>query len=113
MDLAALLHKQEVAAEEEARLMDLMSDDSEVDEDDLRPTSSVGSTDELELLRVIADRLSVLNSTLIGVNLPKGKKPPKVHPYPRPVSALQVLRRQKEREDVHGMLRDIGVIDSD
>ncbi|MGW4240905.1 hypothetical protein [Nocardia sp. NPDC004722] len=60
--------------------------------------SSAGYDLTTHLLLTIADRLQILNATLIAVNLPPGKNPPQPEPMPRPVSAVDVLRARQERE---------------
>lgn len=84
-------------------------DDESPEDEELSPTSAVGHTAEIELLMKITDWLQTLNSTLIGVNQARGKRPPRVRPHPRPVSAIQVLKREREKAAVRSMLADLGV----
>lgn len=72
------------------------------------PTSFVGWTREADLLAQLNDSVKVLNSTLIGVNLPKGKRPPRVRPTPRPVSAVEAVRRRLDREEAKQALKELG-----
>lgn len=69
-------------------------------DDEFVTRSPAGYTLEVNLLMTVCDLIQQLNSTLIGVNLPKGKRPPKVHPMPRAVTALDVLRRRSEAQEV-------------
>ena len=96
-DLANHLFAQEVAAE---RLADLEPESDEKPDESLKTRSSVGHTMEVSLMMTMCELIQQLNSTLIAVNLPKGKKPPKVRPMPRPVGRLDVLREQRERDQV-------------
>ncbi|ANA86202.1 tail assembly chaperone [Gordonia phage Lozinak] len=84
--------------------------DEEEGADDPRtsPTSFVGWTREADLLAQLNDSVKVLNSTLIGVNLPKGKRPPTVRPTPRPVSAVEAVRRRVDRDEAKQALKDLG-----
>ncbi|QDF15389.1 tail assembly chaperone [Gordonia phage Mollymur] len=105
MELAQLLLDMEDKESEDKWAADLLADDEEEKpEEELSPTSAIGHTAEVELLMKIADWLQTLNSTLIGVNMPKGKRPPRVRPHPRPVSAIQVLRREREKAEVRNVL---------
>ncbi len=60
--------------------------------------SSAGYDLNAHLLLTIADLLQNLNTTLIAVNLPPGKTPPRPEPMPRPVSAVDVIHSRRERE---------------
>jgi hypothetical protein len=51
-------------------------------------------------LDTIADMLQVLRSTLVAVNTDKASKVPKVHPAPRPKTALQIARAELERAEL-------------
>lgn len=70
----------------------------------LKPRSSAGHTPEISLMMTLCELIQQLNSTLIAVNLPKGKRPPRVQRMPRPVSALDVLRRVHEDAQVSSAL---------
>ncbi|MBF6085225.1 hypothetical protein IU485_28045 [Nocardia cyriacigeorgica] len=79
-------------------------------EDDQLPTvsSSAGYTHETYLLMMLYEAIQHLNSTLVAVNLPKGKKPPRVKPLPRPVSALDRERAKREMREVDRALAEMG-----
>lgn len=70
----------------------------------LKPIPSAGHTLQVELLMQILDYLQVMNSTTIAMKLPKGKKPPKVHPRPRPRSMYEVLKKEDEAMEVEETL---------
>lgn len=72
------------------------------------PTSTFGWDRKADLLAQINDTIKVLTSTLVGVNLPKGKRPPKVKPTPRPVTAVEALRRRHEREAAADAMKQLG-----
>ncbi|PBC38466.1 hypothetical protein CJ179_38330 [Rhodococcus sp. ACS1] len=76
------------------------------DGEDKKPQlrSSSGYSMQIQVLMAIADLIQQLNSTLIAVNLPKGKKPPKVRPMPRPVSAFDLVRARHEKDEVDNLL---------
>lgn len=78
-------------------------DNSET-EDPLAVRTSAGHTTEISLMMTLCELIQQLNSTLIAVNLPKGKRPPRVRPMPRPVSAYEVLRRRHEAEQVDSVV---------
>ncbi|MBM4575300.1 hypothetical protein GS415_00745 [Rhodococcus hoagii] len=73
----------------------------------LKARSSVGHTPEISLMMTLCELIQQLNSTLIAVNLPKGKKPPRVRPMPRPVSALDVLRAEHEKAQVDSVVSQL------
>ncbi|AOE43717.1 tail assembly chaperone [Gordonia phage SpeedDemon] len=109
MELAKVLLELEEAEQEEDWVNELLADeDDEPQEEELSPTSAVGHTQEVELLMKITDWLQTVNSTLVGVNSAKGKRP-RVRPHPRPVSAIQVLRREREKAAVRDVLSDAGI----
>lgn len=60
-------------------------------------------TREVSMLATIADLLKSLNSTLIAVNLEKGKKPPAVEPEERPTTVITRIRLEL-RLDKHRSL---------
>lgn len=72
------------------------------------PTSFFGWTREADLLAQLNDNIKVLTSTLIGVNLPKGKRPPRVRPTPRPVSAVEAVKRRIERDEAKQAMKELG-----
>lgn len=78
--------------------------DDETDEPPLEVRSSAGYTAEISLMMTLCELIQQLNSTLIAVNLPKGKRAPRIRPMPRPVSALDVLRRQYEEAQVSSVV---------
>ena len=109
--LGAALCDYEELLEKMMRKKELLGDDGEVpEESDVTPTSSVGHTLELEALYKIYDMLQVVNTTNIGMNLPKGKKPPRVRPLPRPVSAKQAEKHKRDREAVNNELAKLGIL---
>jgi len=66
-----------------------------------------GWTYERELLVGITEVLLSVRSTLIAVNTPKGKAPPKVKPLPRPRTAMdrvEALQRQAARHELLAQL---------
>ncbi|WP_280404962.1 hypothetical protein [Nocardia brasiliensis] len=71
-------------------------------------SSSAGFSHEVYLLMMLCDYMQQLNATLIAVNLPKGKKPPKFRPVPRPVSAVDRERAKREKEVVEDTLAELG-----
>jgi hypothetical protein len=71
-------------------------------------TSSAGYTQETYLQMMIYEGIQQLISTLIAVNLPKGKKPPRVKPLPRPVSALDRERAKREMHEVEQAMAEMG-----
>ncbi|MEV0759521.1 hypothetical protein [Nocardia sp. NPDC050435] len=73
-----------------------------------RVTSSAGYSQETYLLMLLCDYVQQLTSTVIAVNLPKGKKPPKVRPLPRPVSAVDRERARREKQEVDATLAELG-----
>ena len=73
--------------------------------------SSAGHTQEVSLLMNLSDQIQQLNSTLIAVNLPKGKRPPKVHPLPRPIGALEMKRAKAAEQAVDEALSQFGIYD--
>lgn len=83
---------------------DLNSLEDEDDNHVLRPRTSAGHSAEISLMMTLCELIQQLNSTLIGVNLPKGKRPPRVRPMPRPVSALDVARQQHEESQVDSLM---------
>ena len=108
--LGAALCDYEELLEKIARKQELLGDETPVEEVDVKATSSVGHTPELEALFKIYDMLQVVNTTNIGMNLPKGKKPPKVRPLPRPVSAKQAEKHKRDREAVNNELAKLGIL---
>lgn len=98
--------------EEIERQRELAGEDDEEapEERDGIPTSSAGHTKEVELLCQVVDMLQVINNTNIGMNLPKGKKPPKFRPLPRPVSARQAIKHRRDREAVNEELAKLGIL---
>lgn len=82
--------------------------DSDDDSQLPRLSSSAGYTHETYLLMMLNEHIQQLNSTLIAVNLPKGKKPPRVKPLPRPVSALDRERARREMHEVHEAMAEMG-----
>lgn len=72
--------------------------------------TSAGFTREVAALADIYDAVQSLRTTLISVNLPKGKNPPRQEPYPRPVSALDVLRDRRDAIEVDAELARLGVL---
>lgn len=70
----------------------------------LEVRSAAGHTAEISLMMTLCELIQQLNSTLIAVNLPKGKRAPRVRPMPRPVSALEVLRRRHEATQVDSVV---------
>ncbi|RBO87962.1 hypothetical protein [Nocardia puris] len=95
-----------------ARLADLEPPSAATSpEDDGIPviTSSAGYTTEVHVLLALCDLVQQLNATLIAINLPKGKQPPKVRPMPRPVTAIERERAQRERSAVDETLADLGL----
>lgn len=101
MDLAE--HLVQLDDAEEERRLTAGSDDA-----DPLMRSSAGYDLNAHLLLTIADRLQILNTTLIAVNLPPGKNPPQPEPMPRPVSAVDVLRARQERERAKGAMSAFG-----
>ena len=96
-----------IAAEEEREAA--MQEPSEVDDKQIpEMRTSAGYDLHAQLLTLIGDLIQQLNTTLIAVNLPKGKSPPKVHSLPRPVSAFEVEKARREFEAVDDTLRDLG-----
>ncbi|RDI65764.1 hypothetical protein [Nocardia pseudobrasiliensis] len=71
--------------------------------------SSAGYDLNVQVLMTIADLIQQLNATLIAVNLPPDKSPPKIHPLPRPVSAVEVVRARRERADLATQLEVFGI----
>lgn len=65
-------------------------------------------TTDTEILATIRDSVEKLGAITIGVNLPKGKKPPKVDAYPRPVAGYKKRSGQamKDRRAAHEALAD-------
>ncbi|WKW86018.1 tail assembly chaperone [Gordonia Phage JonJames] len=72
------------------------------------PTSNFGWDTNAELQAQTIDAIKVLNATLIAVNTAKGKKPPKVRPTSRPVSAMEAVRRRMDREEAQSALKQLG-----
>ncbi|MDE8648075.1 hypothetical protein PXH69_24150 [Rhodococcus qingshengii] len=86
----------------------LASADDEKNEEkeraEIKARSSAGHSPEISLMMTLCELIQQLNATLIAVNLPKGKKPPRVRPMPRPVSALEVLRAKHEKNKVDSVV---------
>ncbi|MFD3463761.1 hypothetical protein ACFWVM_28940 [Nocardia fluminea] len=55
-------------------------------------STSAGYDLSVQTLMTIADLIQQLQATLVAVNLPEGKAPPKPRFLPRPVTALDVVR---------------------
>ncbi|MFI8976919.1 hypothetical protein ACIGO9_28835 [Nocardia asteroides] len=72
-------------------------------------TSSAGHDLQVQTLMTIADLIQQLQVTLIAVNLPEGKQPPKLRLLPRPVSALDVVRARHAKSEVDSALADLGL----
>lgn len=72
--------------------------------------SSAGFSKEVAALADVYDAVQQLRTTLIAVNMPKGKNPPRQEPYPRPVSALDVLRDRRDSLEVDAELAKLGVL---
>lgn len=83
--------------------------DSRVEEPRNQVRSSAGHDMTASLLMTVCDLLQQQTQTLIGVNLPKGKRPPKIHPMPRPISKLEVMRREREEDSVNEALSALGI----
>ncbi|MGS2809392.1 hypothetical protein [Nocardia sp. MW-W600-9] len=62
------------------------------DESGPQVSTSAGYDLSVQTLMTIADLIQQLQATLIAVNLPEGKTPPKPRFLPRPVTALDVVR---------------------
>lgn len=83
-------------------------DEDEIEDPRDTPTSSFGWDPGTHLLAQLNDSVKVLTATLIGVNLPRGKTPPKVKPTPRPVTAVEAVKRRKSREEAADALKQLG-----
>lgn len=63
------------------------------------PPVSLGDWDpEREQTAQLLDAVAALRNAVIAPHLPKNKKPPKVHPSPRPDTALRRAERRAELE---------------
>lgn len=85
------------------------SDSSQVGKPSDPRTSSAGHDLHVQTLMTIADLIQQLQLTLIAVNLPEGKQPPKLRLLPRPVSALDVVRSRHAKAEVDTALADLGL----
>lgn len=61
-----------------------------------RPRTLAGWTDEVATMADLADAMNQLHATLIQANSAKGASRPTVNKYPRPVTALDRARRQRD-----------------
>lgn len=91
--------------------MDEAGEDDEDDEDedaDWKPEtrSQEGYTPEIAALYTLIEAVNEVPRTLIAVN---GKKPPKANKIPRPVSALDVLELEDERDEMHDLATRFGM----
>ncbi|NQE89620.1 hypothetical protein [Nocardia terpenica] len=71
-------------------------------------TSSAGYSIDSFLLLSVCDLVQQLITTVIAVNMPPGKTPPKVKPMPRPVSAVDREKAIRERSAVDETLAEMG-----
>ncbi|MEV2222759.1 hypothetical protein AB0E01_23115 [Nocardia vinacea] len=95
---------------EEATRNRFEDDDDDRSPDDIPDiSSSANHTLEVHLLMAVCDYLQQLNSTLIAVNLPAGKSPPKVKPIERPVSAVDREKFLREKLAVEETLAELGL----
>ncbi|MFI5777032.1 hypothetical protein [Nocardia sp. NPDC051570] len=93
----------------EERDAELYGDESETAPDGLPLiTSSAGYSIDSFLLLSVCDLLQQLITTLIAVNMPPGKSPPKVKPMQRPVSALDREKAVREQSAVDETLSEMG-----
>lgn len=79
-------------------------------EDKPAPLTPHGLTRQMSLTMHLIDAVHDLNTTLIAVNLPKGKKAPKARRFPRPMTAVDRLRREQEKNQLDDLLRQAGVL---
>ena len=75
---------------------------------ELRVRSSHGHDQSVQLLTALCDLVQQLTVTTIGVNLPAGKSAPRLKPMPRPISAVEVERARRERDEVDSAMSDLG-----
>ncbi|WP_433662444.1 hypothetical protein ACQPW1_10000 [Nocardia sp. CA-128927] len=74
----------------------------------LGPTSSAGYDLTARLLLTIGDLIQQNTATMVAINLPPKAQAPKVEPLPRPVSALDVLRAGRERDNLAVAMAELG-----
>lgn len=71
--------------------------------------SSAGHTSTIEALFRITDTINHQTATLVGMEMPKGKKPPRVQTQPRPVSALQIVLQEREEQELNDEMAKLGI----
>lgn len=85
-----------------------LADDDELamasDEPRSRPPRLTEFSPEVAALAAAFDRLGELIGTLVAVN---GGTPPKLEPYPRPVTAAERVRRRKRMEAHYDLVRRV------
>lgn len=87
--------------------MDAEEEEDESDGDWKPETrSQEGYTPELSAIYSVIEAVNEIPRTLIAVN---GKKPPKQNKIPRPVSALDVLELEDERDDMQDLAARFGI----
>lgn len=98
-----MIRERQRAAEEEAE-----DDDEEDSDDGWQPEtrSQEGYTPILSTLYSVLEAINEIPRTLIAVN---GRKPPQQRKIPRPVSALDVLELEDERDDMHDLAARFGM----
>ncbi|AET09777.1 tail assembly protein [Gordonia phage GTE5] len=103
----------EIAAVIKKRREDAEADDDEDDEDDEgeagwnpQTRSQEGFTPVIATLYTVLEAINEIPRTLIAVN---GRKPPRAQKIPRPVSALDILELEDERDDMADLSSRFGL----
>ena len=106
-DHALFIHEQQRLAREAAEERD--EDDEDEDEGHWKPVgrSPEGYTPELDALHVLDERIQSLARILIMVN--SKSKPPDVQRHKRPVTALDLLDLEDERDEMSDLASAFGL----